>query len=258
MSLDAFHQAPGTDEHNPPNMVHLIGLSGRRGSGKDTVARLIQQLQPERNWQIRSFGDSIKSVCAALTGEDVAPYYSQKGKAELVPTFHRTRGEMLQQVGRPCAPGSRWCGSMPSLPACRHDAFVLVPDVRFANEADPIRARGGLMLRVEGDPLQQRGDGTRDDNHPSETAMDDYPHFAATLHNTGSRDDLTRQVRELLSGCSSILRSISQYCLKCRSIETRRNTAGKFTPLPLPYSHLKHYPLWPTAFSTSPSRLTNP
>ena len=40
-------------------MVHLIGLSGRRGSGKDTVARILQQLQPERIWQIRSFGDSI-------------------------------------------------------------------------------------------------------------------------------------------------------------------------------------------------------
>jgi energy-coupling factor transporter ATP-binding protein EcfA2 len=169
-------------------MVPLIGLSGRRGSGKDTVARILQQLQPERSWQIRSFGDSIKSVCAALTGEDVGPYYSQKGKTEIIPTFHRTRGEMLQQVGL----ALREWEPLPS------DAFVLVPDVRFANEADPIRARGGLMLRLKGDPLQQRGDGTRDDNHISEVAMDDYPHFAATLHNTGSRDDLTRQVRELL------------------------------------------------------------
>ena len=81
-------------------MVHLIGLSGRRGSGKDTVARILQELQPQRRWQIRSFGDSIKSVCAVLTGEEVTPYYSQKGKAERVPTFRRTRGEMLQQVGQ--------------------------------------------------------------------------------------------------------------------------------------------------------------
>jgi len=179
-------------------MVHLIGLSGRRGSGKDTVARLLLQLQPERIWQIRSFGDSIKSVCAALTGEDAGSYYTQKGKAERVPTFRRTRGEMLQQVGQalrvwePLVWVDAFFAALPS------DAFVLVPDVRFPNEADPIRQRGGLMLRVEGDPLHQRGDGTRDDDHPSETAMDDYPHFAATLHNSGSRDDLTRQVRELL------------------------------------------------------------
>ena len=179
-------------------MVHLIGLSGRRGSGKDTVARLIQQLQPQRIWQVRSFGDSIKSVCAALTGEEVAPYYTQRGKAELVPTFKRTRGEMLQQVGQALRVWEPLVWVDAFLAALPPDAFVLVPDVRFANEADPIRARGGLMLRVEGDPLHQRGDGTRDDNHPSETALDDYPHFAATIHNNGSRDDLTRQVRELL------------------------------------------------------------
>ena len=179
-------------------MVHLIGLSGRRGSGKDTVARVLQQLQPQRIWQIRSFGDSIKSVCAALTGEDVAPYYTQCGKAELVPTFHRTRGEMLQQVGQALRVWEPLVWVDAFFAGLPHDAFVLVPDVRYPNEADPIRARGGLMLRVEGDPLHQRGDGTRDDNHPSETAMDNYPHVAATLHNSGSREDLTQQVRELL------------------------------------------------------------
>ena len=79
------------------------------------------------------------------------------------------------------------------------DQFLLIPDVRFPNEADLIRRRGGLMLRVEGDPLRQRGDGTRDDQHPSETALDGYPYFAATLHTTGSVPDLERQVRELLA-----------------------------------------------------------
>ena len=179
-------------------MIRLIGLSGRRGSGKDTVAQLIQQLQPEHSWQVRSFGDSIKSVCAALTGEDVLPYYSQAGKAELVPTFQRTRGEMLQQVGQALRVWEPlvWVDAFfAGLPA---DTFVLVPDVRFANEADPIRARGGLMLRVEGDPLQQRGDGTRDDNHLSETSMDNYPHFAATIYNTSSPDELRQQVQALL------------------------------------------------------------
>ena len=179
-------------------MIHLVGISGRRGSGKDTVARLLQHLQSERNWQVHSFGDSIKSVCAALAGEDVAPYYSQKGKAQLLPAFQRTRGEMLQQVGQALREWEPlvWVDAFfARLPA---DAFVLVPDVRFPNEADLIRARGGLILRVEGDPLRQRGDGTRDDDHPSETAMDNYPYFTATIHNTGSRDNLTQQVRILL------------------------------------------------------------
>lgn len=179
-------------------MIHLVGFSGKRGSGKDTVARLLQRLQPERQWHICSFGDAIKAVCAALAGEEVAPYYSQRGKAELLPAFGRTRGEMLQQVGQALRlwEPDVWIQAFFSrLPA---DAFVLVPDVRFPGEADLIRQHGGLMLRVEGDPLHQRGDGTRDDNHPSETALDEYAHFDARLHNVGSFADLEQQVRELM------------------------------------------------------------
>ncbi|SFQ56755.1 hypothetical protein [Hymenobacter arizonensis] len=179
-------------------MIHLIGMSGRRGSGKDTVARLLQQMQPERIWQISSFGDSIKSVCAALTGEDVAPYYSQQGKAQFVPAFKRTRGEMLQQVGQALRVWEPMVWVDAFFARLPPDAFMLVPDVRFPNEADPIRARGGLMLRIEGDPLKQRGDGTRDDNHPSEVAMDDYAHFDFTIHNTGTYKDLEQQVRQLV------------------------------------------------------------
>ncbi|MBO0357692.1 hypothetical protein J0X19_07025 [Hymenobacter sp. BT186] len=179
-------------------MIQLIGLSGRRGSGKDTVARLIQQLQPERQWHIRSVGEPIKAVCAALAGEDVAPYFSQEGKTELLPIFGRTRGEMLQQVGlalRQWEPDIWVQAFFSQLPP---EQFIVIADVRFPNEADLIRSRGGLMLRVEGDPLQQRGDGTRDDTHPSETALDDYPHFAATIQNSGSIEELERQVREWL------------------------------------------------------------
>ncbi|QJX47304.1 hypothetical protein HMJ29_10290 [Hymenobacter taeanensis] len=179
-------------------MIKLIGFSGRRGSGKDTIARLIQQLQPERRWHIRSVGEPIKAVCAALAGEGTAPYFSQQGKKEVLPAFGRTRGEMLQQVGlalRQWEPDIWVQAFFSQLPA---DQFTLIPDVRFPNEADLIRSRGGLMFRVEGDPLHQRGDGTRDDEHLSETALDQYPHFTNTLHNNGSFKDLERQVKELL------------------------------------------------------------
>lgn len=179
-------------------MIRLLGFSGRRGSGKDTAARLIQQLQPQQCWRIRSVGEPIKAVCAALAGEGTAPYFSQQGKAEKLPAFGRTRGEMLQQVGlalRQWEPNIWVQAFFSQLPTEQH---TLIPDVRFPNEADLIRSRGGLMVRVEGDPLHQRGDGTRDDDHPSETALDHYPNFDFTIHNSGSLADLEWQVRQLL------------------------------------------------------------
>ncbi|TGE07602.1 hypothetical protein [Hymenobacter fodinae] len=180
-------------------MIKLIGFSGRRGSGKDTIARLIQQLQPERRWHIRSVGEPIKAVCAALAGEGTAPYFSQQGKKEVLPAFGRTRGEMLQQVGlalRHWEPDIWVQAFFSQLPP---EQFTLIPDVRFPNEADLIRSRGGLMFRVEGDPLHQRGDGTRDDEHLSETALDQYSHFTAIMHNKGSFKDLEQQVQQLLA-----------------------------------------------------------
>ncbi|PJJ47721.1 hypothetical protein [Hymenobacter chitinivorans] len=179
-------------------MVQLIGLSGKRGSGKDTVARLLQQLQPERRWQILSFGDAIKAVCATLAGEETAPYYQQRGKAELLPDFGRTRGEMLQQVGGALRAWDYEIWVKAFFARLPPGQCVLVPDVRFPNEAQPILDRGGIMLRVEGDPLKQQGDGTRDDNHPSETVMDTYGQFTAVLHNVGSREQLRRQVEQLV------------------------------------------------------------
>ncbi|KAA9327672.1 hypothetical protein F0P96_16985 [Hymenobacter busanensis] len=184
-------------------MLYLIGLAGKRGSGKDTVAHLVQQLEPARDWQIRSFGDAIKGVCAVLTGETTAPYYTQPGKAELAPTYGLTRGEMLQQVGAALRAwrGPVWIEALlANLPA---DHPVVVADIRFPDEADALRARGGVIWRVEGDPLQQRGDGTRDDNHPSETAMDEYAAYAAVLRNAGSLDELQKRVAELLTAGKS-------------------------------------------------------
>ena len=180
-------------------MIQLLGISGKRGSGKDTVAHLIQQLQPERHWQILSFGDAIKAVCATLAGEDVAPYYRQSGKTELLPAFGRTRGEMLQQVGGALRAWNYDIWVQAFFARLPPGQCIIVPDVRFPNEAQPILDRGGLMLRLEGDPLHQRGDGTRDDSHPSETVMDTYNQFAAVLHNRGSLPELEQQVRALLA-----------------------------------------------------------
>ncbi|GAA4383566.1 hypothetical protein [Hymenobacter koreensis] len=180
-------------------MIHLIGLAGKRGSGKNTVAELIQQLQPARHWQVRAYGDAIKAVAAALAAEPTVPYYSQTGKTELLPVFGLTRGEMLQQVGgalRAWKPEIWIQALLASLPT---DAPVVVADLRFPDEAEALLARGGVIWRVEGDPLQQRGDGTRDDNHPSETSMDDYANYAAVLRNTGPLADLRAQVQQLLA-----------------------------------------------------------
>lgn len=46
----------------------LIGITGRIGSGKDSVASIVQELYPELNWQIKGFADKLRKVASLLTG----------------------------------------------------------------------------------------------------------------------------------------------------------------------------------------------
>ena len=46
----------------------IIGINGYSGSGKDTVGRLIQDLYPEQEWQIKKFAGKLKEIATILTG----------------------------------------------------------------------------------------------------------------------------------------------------------------------------------------------
>ncbi len=46
----------------------LIGLVGKIGSGKDTVASIVQELYPELNWQVKGFADKLRQIVSLLTG----------------------------------------------------------------------------------------------------------------------------------------------------------------------------------------------
>ena len=112
-----------------------------------------------------------------------------------------TVGELLQKLGtdaiRDRLHTNSWVFTL--FNNRQFDENTLITDVRFPNELDTIRKRGGIVLRIEGDPTKVRGDGKRDDTHSSETALDDAD-FDYTIHNTGTLDELLSKVDGFLSG----------------------------------------------------------
>ena len=56
----------------------IIALSGKLGSGKDTVAEIIQDLQPD-TWNIHRFAHRLKSVVSVLTNTAIKDNYSREG-----------------------------------------------------------------------------------------------------------------------------------------------------------------------------------
>jgi hypothetical protein len=179
--------------------TNIIGISGKRGSGKDTVAGIIQRLQPEKNWQILRFADKVKEIAALLTGLPLDTMHTQEGKRVFLPDYEMTVGQLQQRLGTEAIRGQlhdkAWIFA--TMNQIRPEGNYLITDVRFPNEVGCIEEAGGIVLRLTGDPLSQLGDGTRDDSHSSECALDDHP-FTFRVHNVGTISELEWKIKRLL------------------------------------------------------------
>lgn len=162
----------------------LIGLSGKMGAGKTTVAdRLLACVPRARRL---SFGDRLKAEAASLFSFPVEWCYSGKhrrlpvtmGRYALGMPHDMTIRELLQwygtEVGRARNPG-RWIEAVKqSMNGLKAD-LIVIDDVRFPNEADFIREHGGLLARLH--PFTGGAERDKGALHESETALDGYPHW---------------------------------------------------------------------------------
>ena len=171
----------------------LIGISGKMGSGKDTLAsRLIYFLNGECDSRPiggvthLKFAMLLKRAVSVITGTSMQDNLHHKDM--VVERFgNKTLGQLQQEIGtyfRTAYHENVWVD--PVIQKARDDcgdgAVVLISDVRFPNEADAIRAAGGVVIRLHC-PLDAAQSETRDAAHISETALDDYAHFAAIVEN---------------------------------------------------------------------------
>lgn len=187
----------------------IVGLSGYAQSGKDTVAQLMQQIEP--TFQRVAFADPLREMLYAL--DPIVDLRSNTGRAwprrvaqivdeegwEVAKTKYPEVRALLQRLGteagRNVLGQDIWVRTgvrkIRELEADGYD--VVVTDVRFTNEAEAIVGELGEVWRIE-------RPGTAPVNpHPSETAMDGWS-FDRRIVNSGSYDDLARRVAGILEG----------------------------------------------------------
>jgi cytidylate kinase len=156
----------------------IIAISGKIGSGKDTVAEKIIETFPEFNFQHVKFADNVKKVCAIISGVPLEKFYSRAGKLEYIPKWKMTVGQMQPIIGtdvlRNYFDQEVW---VKSLLASHETKNLIISDLRFRNEAAALKQKESLLIRLEGDPANLRTQDPRAINHLSEIDLDDYPHF---------------------------------------------------------------------------------
>ena len=148
-----------------------IGLIGLAGSGKDTAAKALYNLGYTR----AAFADELKFLARGFgwRGEK-----DERGRA------------LLQDLGMAArkhdpyhwiAYVERWTG---------HKNHVAYTDVRFQNEADYIRSKGGIIVRIVRPGIIAQ-------NHESELKQSE---IAADIEivNGGTIEDLHNKIRNLI------------------------------------------------------------
>lgn len=81
--MDTIRTSDGT------GLPQLIGISGRIGFGKDTLAAILQDsLHPEgQNYELVSFALNVKKVVAQITGTTLEQNLSREGKSTAIHAF---------------------------------------------------------------------------------------------------------------------------------------------------------------------------
>jgi hypothetical protein len=194
----------------------FIGVSGKIGSGKDTFAELLARIcktPVERH----AYADKLREVTELITGYEMTemsdlPFYNtvynytQEQKNIYLPVWDKTIGKCLQVIGTECMRNNFdpdvWVKSLFETVGkkCIEAGHIMViPDVRFPNEVEYLKKNGGIVFRLEGDPMNVRENSNRDLNHISETALDDYDGFTEIIDNSKPDiDALQKKVIQLM------------------------------------------------------------
>jgi len=158
----------------------VIGLSGKKSSGKSTLAKI---LVDKYGIVFTSIGDEIKKECSDITGIPVETFYDQNVK-EL---YHETPfglvspRKLMQYWGehkRKTEGQTYWLKKLKNTIANYVGGDFVVEDLRLKFEADFIKYQfyNSLLVRIE--PY----DGwDKWDDHITEVDLDDYERFDLTF-----------------------------------------------------------------------------
>ena len=152
----------------PSRLTLLVGLGHKARQGKDTLAAMIMDRLREEGIDARVYrlADSLKMLARLNMG------MTHKDPA------------LLQQVGldyRQLRGDDVWLNVLLWQIREEEPRVALISDMRFPNEAEAVKSRGGLTIKVVRPDML---DPHRDANHVSETALDHWPFDIVVMNNS--------------------------------------------------------------------------
>lgn len=205
----------------------IISVSGKIGSGKDTVAAIIMELANDKQWEVKKWAGKLKDIATLLTGIPKEKFEDQEFKktklgpewnkpiylkGELVSSEPMTVRDLLQLLGteamRDGLHTDTWVNALMSEYKTNNgvdtkaegegngvvaDKFWIITDTRFPNELAAITRRNGITIRVNRTHANQTKS-----SHSSERALDHVTDWDHVIENDGTIDELRAKVLHIL------------------------------------------------------------
>lgn len=172
----------------------IIGFIGLKGSGKTTACNIIRKHIPgvvQHNFkdalvtEIKKNFPSLLTVISELHQVDIDELFTLK--PPLVRALLQNYGTEVRRKDDSKYWIKQWLKKLPD------KGIILVDDVRFINEAQTIKARGGKLIRLI------REDMMSTDNHQSEVEQDLIVTNYVIKTKEGEEDLLEEKLMEILN-----------------------------------------------------------
>ena len=177
--------------------MKLIGITGKARSGKDAVAKFAWA---QYGFTRIAFADPVKMAAQAKFGLTTEQTWRDDLKEVVIPHWGMTPRQMFQmegtEAGRNVFGGDLWIKRfMLSYNLLKHTDDIIVPDVRFDNEAEALRSLGGIIIEVR---RGQAGLSGSAGAHVSESGLSlpaDY-----VIENNGTLEELHEKFEAIVFG----------------------------------------------------------
>lgn len=179
-------------------MITIIGISGKKLSGKDTLCKALLDNADVKGIRI-GFADALKEEVARACGVSVNHIEQNKDRFRVMLQWWGTDfkrhyngptywvNQALIKVDHALAKGNQ---------------LIVIPDVRFLSEAKPLCELGAHLIRIAR-PTHSS------DTHTSETELDNFKHFNHIVLNRGTILDLEEEARHILQQINVPLKNLS-------------------------------------------------
>lgn len=185
------------------NNMAIISISGKIGSGKDTIADIIMQYTPYHRWQVKKFAGKLKDIAEILTGVPKINFEDQEFKQQdMGPEWGMTYRDLLQKLGTEAMRNGLhknvWVNALFAdyqfnIDEDEQVSYWIITDSRFPNELAAVKKHNGIAIKV----IRDSGN-TIGITHTSETALDNYTEWDYVIDNNGTLEELKTQVLSIL------------------------------------------------------------